>query len=127
MLAGAGCDDPLAAGQPRERCGLSCDQSVANGDFAVTGVSSVDALLQGHGRLQEHGGQPRRWHRRRDRGPQADFGITPAELTAGGGLAGAIKAKLTASAKASIVVKAEPAKCEVDAHASFEASAELQG
>jgi len=122
MLTAPGCDDnPIDKGL--EACGLNCDQDFSKGQFAVTGVSAVDAFFKA---TVDFNGTADTLAGNIDaelKGLQADFGIMPADLDAGGGLAGAIKAKLTASAKASIKINAQPAKCEVDAHASFEASA----
>ncbi|MFT3928039.1 MAG: hypothetical protein QM778_36260 [Myxococcales bacterium] len=125
LLAAPGCEDsPLDQGL--KACGLDCSQSVAKGQFSVTGISSVDAFFKATVDFKTTADTLAGGIDAELKGLQADFGITPAELTTGGGLAGAIKAKLTASAKASIKVKAEPAKCEVDAHASFEASAQCK-
>jgi len=121
LLAAPGCDDPVS--EAGKACGFTCEAGLAEGNFSITGLKSVDAFFKATVDFKSTADTLAGGIDAELKGLQADFGISDAELTAGGGLSGAIKAKLTASAKATIKVKAEPAKCEVDAHASFEASA----
>lgn len=117
LLAAPGCEDV------GEACGFNCEEGVAQGNFSITGLKSVDSFFKATVDFKTQADVLAGGIDAELKGLQADFGITDAELSGAGGLGGAIKAKFTASAKATVKVKAQPAKCEVDAHASFEASA----
>lgn len=120
LLGSTGCDEVA------EQCGLECGESVAKGNFSITGVKGVDGFFKATVDFKDTAAKLTTSLSAELKGLQADLGIEDAELTGGVDLAAAIKAKLEANGGVKVVIKAEAPKCEVDAQASFSASAECQ-
>lgn len=122
-IAATGCGDsggPL--GNLAEQCGLTCPaEGVAEGNASISGVASVDAFF---GAVTTF-----------DAKANLVAGNIQAELdaiavsldlepgAASADITAAIKAKIKANVQGDLKVKAEPAKCEVSASATVEATA----
>jgi hypothetical protein len=128
LLSMASCDEnaknPLETVCP----GLACsDDGVLEGNASITGFSSIDTFFQSVVNFRGVATGVTADINAELAGIQADFGISDADLKASGGkLDAAIKAKLTSTYKMKLVVKAQPAKCEIDAKFSAEVRANCQ-
>lgn len=119
MLFGAGCDKVKECAEGLD---LTCDsEALASGNASITGFGAVDgffsAVLSFEGAADSvAGGINAELEGIRD-----DFG-----LDASGEVGALLAAKLDTYIEGDLRIKAEPARCEVDAQASFEASAKCQ-
>jgi hypothetical protein len=125
LLSAASCDD----GALEKVCpGLACsDEGVAEGNASVTGYFAIDTFFKSVLNFKGVATGVTADINAEMAGIQTDFGISDADLKASGGkLDAAIKAKLTGTFKQKLVIKAQPAKCEINAKFTAEASASCQ-
>ncbi|MDB4975378.1 MAG: uncharacterized protein JWN48_3719 [Myxococcaceae bacterium] len=113
-----------------EQCGLSCPaagKGVAYGNASISGYAPIDGFFRSvinyntvaAGVSADIDGELA--------GIQSLFQVSATQLKASGGdLGAAIKAKLAADFKASVVVNAQPAQCSVDAKVAASVSAKCQ-
>lgn len=112
-----------------QQCGLTCPaRGVAEGNASITGFAGIDQFFGSVVRFQRVGAEVTGSIDAEIKAIQGAFNITPAELTAAGagGVNAAIKAKITAAVDAGFSVRYQPARCEIDAKAAFEAKAECE-
>jgi hypothetical protein len=123
---GDGGDSPLDG--IAKQCGLSCpDTGVAEGNASITGFSSIDVFFNSVVNFRGVATGVSADINAELAGIQADFGISDADMKASGDkLDAALKAKLDTTYKMKLVVKAQPAKCEIDAKFSAEVRANCQ-
>lgn len=129
LLSTVSCDDennPVS--QVAKQCGLTCaDQGVADGNASITGYASIDAFFNSVINFRAVATGVTADINAELAGIQTDFGISDADLKASGGkLDAALKAKLDATYKMKLVVKAQAPKCEIDAKFSAEVRAKCQ-
>jgi hypothetical protein len=111
-----------------EQCGLKCPaKGIVDGNASISGYAAIDEFFASVVKFQTVSASVSAGIEAEIAHIQAGFRVTPAELSAAGGnLNTAIKAKVTAAVDGSVVLKAEPARCDIDAKASFEAKARCQ-
>jgi hypothetical protein len=127
LLATASCEDennPLAEACP----GLACsDKGIAEGNVSITGYGAIDSFFSSVVNFKNVAAGVSADVQSELDGIQTGFGISNADLAASGGkLGAAIKAKIDTKYKAKLVVKAQPARCEVNASIAAEVTAECQ-
>ena len=126
MLSASSCDDE---NNPLDTiCDARCpDEGVLDGNASVTGSGSVDAFFRSVVNFKSVAAGVNADIQAQLDGIQTDFGISNKNLAdAKGDLGAAIKAKIDTQYKAKLVVKAQPAKCEVSASIAAEVTAECQ-
>jgi hypothetical protein len=107
-----------------EECPAS---GVAKGNAAITGYVAVDSFFGSVVNFRNVAAGVSADVQAELDGIQTSFGVSNADLAASGGkLGAAIKAKIDTKYKAKLVIKAQPAKCEVNASFSAEATAKCQ-
>jgi len=131
----AGCEDTDGGGDGgllddiKKQCGLTCPaKGIVDGNASISGYAPIDDFFGSVVKFQTVSASVAASIDADIKDIQAGFRITPAELqTAGmGGINAAIRAKVTAAVEGSLVVNAEPARCDIDARASFEAKARCE-
>jgi len=104
-----------------EACGIDVDckaGGIAEGNASISGVASVDSFFQAVLDFQAKAGNVSAGIEGQLALIKGDFGIdAKTELAAG------LQAQIDANLEGGLTVKAEPAKCQVDAHATLEAQA----
>lgn len=132
---GAGCDPSNSDGDGgildniAKQCGLECpSKGIVDGNASISGYAGIDNFFGSVVKFQTVSATVASSIEADIKDIQAGFRVTPAELAAAGngGINAAIKAKITAAVDGAITVRAEPARCEVDAKASFEAKARCE-
>jgi hypothetical protein len=113
-------------------CGLACPgdkndmgatiKGIAEGNAAISGVASVDAFFGQVINFQNAAGGVAGGIKAQLDAIRGDFGIK-----ASADLAAELDAQFKANLEGSVTFKAEPAKCEADVKASFEAKARCDG
>lgn len=112
-----------------EQCGFACPdpgQGVAAGNASITGYAAIDGFFRAAINYEAVAAGVSAELDSELAGIQSLFGITNAELAASTTLGAAITAKLQSQYKATLVVKAQPAKCSVDAKIAASATAKCQ-
>lgn len=106
-------------GDLAEQCGLKCPaKGIVDGNASISGTASVDSFFQAVLDFQAKAGNVSADIDAQLQAIRGDFGIAAGtELDAG------LKAAISANVEGSLTVKAEPAKCQVDAQATLEAQA----
>jgi hypothetical protein len=96
---------------------LSCpEKGVREGNASITGFIAIDSFFKSVVNYKSVAAGVTADIKAELAGIQTDFGISDADLKASGGkLDAALKAKLDSTYKMKLVVKAQPAKCTVDA------------
>jgi hypothetical protein len=111
----------VAAEQLGMQCGIdvACEGGgLAEGNASISGVASIDAFFQSVLNFESRANNVSAGIEGQLGAIRADFGIeADADLKA------ALEAKIEANVEGKLVVKAEPARCAVDAHATLEAQA----
>jgi hypothetical protein len=120
---GPGIGDVLggAAAEVAKQCGIDVDckgGGIAKGNASISGVASVDAFFQSVLNFQAKADNVSAGIDAQLAAIRSDFGID-----AKANLATELKAQIDANLSGGLTVKAEPAKCAVDAHATLEAQA----
>jgi hypothetical protein len=118
ILPGGG-GDPLAL--IAKQCGIDIDCTaggIAKGNASISGVLAIDAFFQSVLDFQAKADNVSASIDAQLTAIRGDFGIA-----ASADLATELKAQVSANIEGSLTVKAEPAKCEVDAQATLEAQA----
>lgn len=119
LSTSSGCDEAA------KQCGLECpDKGVAEGNASISGFIAVDAFFKSVVNFKTVATGIAGDIKTELDGIQASFGISDAELTAAGNIGAAVKAKI--SGQVTIKVDAQPAKCEIDASFSAQASVDCQ-
>jgi hypothetical protein len=123
LLSTASCDeDPLET-----ICAANCaDEGVLDGNASITGSASVDSFFRSVVNFKGVAAGVNADIQAELDGIQTAFGVSNADVKAAGNLGAAIKAKIDTKYKAKLVVKAQPAKCEVNASIAAEVTAECQ-
>jgi hypothetical protein len=114
-------DLDVAAQQLGQQCGLdiACEGGgLAEGNASISGVPSIDAFFQSVLNFETRANNVSAGIEEQLAAIRADFGIE-----ADADLKVALAAKIAANVEGKLVVKAEPARCAVDAHATLEAQA----
>ena len=122
-LPGGGGNNPLleAIKPVAEACDIDVDckaGGIAKGNASISGVASIDAFFQSVINFQAKADNVSAGITAQLEAIRTDFGIA-----ADANLATELDAQFKANLKGGLVVKAEPAKCAVDAQATVEASA----
>lgn len=116
LLGSAGCD------KAAEQCGFKCATAgVAEGNASISGVLAIDAFFGSVVNFDKTSSSVAAGIQAELEGIRADFGIA-----ADADLEAELKAQFAANLEGGIKVKAEPARCAVDAKASLEAQASCQ-
>lgn len=121
------CDDENPAGGLCTALEACPAQGVAKGNAAITGYVAIDSFFGSVVNFKNVAAGVSADVQTELDGIQESFGVSNADLKASGGkLGAAIKAKIDAKYKAKLVIKAQPAKCEVNAKFSAEVTAKCQ-
>lgn len=116
LLGSAGCD--AAA----EQCGFACAEAgIAKGNASISGVLAIDGFFGSVVNFDKTASSVAAGIQAELDGIRADFGIA-----AEANLKAELEAQFAANLEGGIKVKAEPARCAVDARASLEAQASCQ-
>jgi hypothetical protein len=131
LFAAASCGDGGTGSNPlgdiAKMCGLTCpDTGVAEGNASITGYVAVDSFFRSVVNFKNVAAGVTADIQAELDGIQGDFGLSDADVSKAGNLGAAVKAKLAGDFKAKLVVKAQPAKCEINASISAEVTAECQ-
>ncbi len=132
LIVGAACGKDGAPGLPTDlvpgaselakQCGIDVDceaGGIAEGNASISGVASVDAFFQSVINFEGKANAVSSGIEAEIAAIKADFGIAAdADLKAG------LEAQISANVEGSFTVDFEPAKCQVDAMATLEASAQ---
>ncbi len=122
LVGSAGCDEAGKA------CGLECPENgIAEGNASISGYAAIDSFFSSVVRFKQTAGSVSAGIQAELDAIQAGFQISDADLKAeGGDLGAAIAGKLDADFKAKLTIDAEPARCEVDASVTVEATVDCQ-
>jgi hypothetical protein len=101
-------------------------KGVVDGNFAISGNVAIDSFFKSVVNFGNTAGEVAADIKAEVDGIQLAFGVSDADVKAAGSVGAAIQAKLDADFKASIVVDAQPAKCEVDAQITAQATLDCQ-
>lgn len=124
LLATPGCDDnPIT-----KACNLECpEKGIAEGNFAISGNAAIDGFFKSVVSFKGVASGVSAEIKAELDGIRLAFGVSDADLAnVQGDIGAAIDAKLQANFKASIKVDAQPAKCEIDAQVTAQASLDCQ-
>lgn len=122
LLGSAGCEEAA------KQCGLDCpDQGIMEGNASISGFIAIDTFFQSVVNFKTVANGVAGDIQAELDGIRTSFGISNQELaTANGKLGAAIKTKLMGWGSAKLVVDAQPAKCEIDAQFSAQATVDCQ-
>jgi hypothetical protein len=124
LLATASCDEDALDQVCDSRC---ADEGVEQGNASITGSAAVDSFFRSVINFKGVAVGVTADIQAELDGIQGSFGISNADLkTSNNNLAAAIKAKLDTTFKQKLVVKAQPAKCEVNASIAADVTAKCQ-
>jgi hypothetical protein len=133
LLSTASCDEENPIGDVGDIVKQCTDQfdcpadGIAEGNASITGLVSVDSFFKSVVNYRSVAAGVTADIKAELAGIQTDFGVSDADLKAAGGkLDAAIKAKLDTTFKQKLVIKAQPAKCEIDAKFSADVTAKCQ-
>jgi hypothetical protein len=124
LLASAGCEDAAEGICP----GLACsDTGIAEGNASISGFAAIDTFFQSVVNFKTVANGVAADIQAELDGIRTSFAISNMDLEAADGkLGAAIRTKLQAWGQAKLVVDAQPAKCEIDAHISAQATVDCQ-
>jgi hypothetical protein len=102
-----------------KQCGLVCpDKGIVDGNASISGVASVDGFFQAVINFQTTADNVSSGISAQVDAIRADFGVA-----AGADFKAAVDAQIKANLDGALTIKAEPAKCSVDAQATIKAEA----
>ena len=112
----------------RDQCNLNCpDKGIVEGNASISGFAAIDEFFASVVKFRTVSSSVAASIQSEIGQIQAGFRITPAQLQAANGdINAAIRAKVTAALDGAVVVRAEAARCDIDAKASFEAKARCE-
>lgn len=122
LLGSAGCEEAA------KQCGLTCpDQGIVEGNASISGFIAIDTFFQSVVNFKTVANGVAADIQAELDGIRTSFGISNQELDAADGkLGAAIRTKLQGWGSAKLVVDAQPAKCEVDASLTAQATVDCQ-
>jgi hypothetical protein len=108
-------------------CAANCaDEGVADGNASITGSAAIDSFFRSVINFRTVAVGVTADIQAELDGIQGAFGLNDADVTKAGNLGAAIKAKLAGDFQAKLTVKAQAAKCEIDAKIAASVTAECQ-
>ena len=125
LIPDAGLPIPDVVKEAAKQCGIDVDcegGGIAEGNASISGVASVDAFFASVLKFQAKADSVASGIDAEVAAIRADFGID-----ADANLETALKAQIEANVEGSLRVEAEPARCQVDAQATVEATARCEG
>ena len=128
-MAQLGCDSADPASQVTGVCDIGCSaEGIAEGNASVTGVKSLDAFFSAVIGFDQKAEQVSAAIDVELAALAGDFGIDAGTLQAsfGGDVGAALSAQFDENFEGSVMVRAEPPHCDLDARAELSASAECQ-
>ncbi len=121
LIGSSGCD------AAKEACGLDCpEKGVAEGNASIAGFAAIDGFFNSVVRFKQTAGNVNAALTTELDAIQAGFQLSDADVAAAGSLGAAVKGKLTADFGATQQIQAQPAKCDVDASVTAQATVDCQ-